>query len=396
MRHRWPLVPLGEVLRQVVDSHPVRADQSYPNFGIYSFGRGLFAKPPISGASTSATTLLRARKDHFIYSRLFAFEGAYGLVPEEFDGWFVSNEYPMFECDKSRIVPAYLAIYFKRPSVWNDVAQLSTGMGHRRRRIQPRHFLTHNLPLPPLDEQRRLVARIDELVGKIREAQALGEKARSERGLLISGLIDSVFRDAVARYGGYLLGDACLLITDGDHLTPTFSDEGVKFIFVGNVSSRYLHFIGCKFVDESYYQALSPSRKPKRGDVLYTAVGATLGVPALVDTDEPFCFQRHVALIRPDTSKTEPRYLWHLLQSRTVFDRAWSTTTGSAQPTIPLKAIRDLPMPLPPIAEQRRFVDYLDQLQGRLGALAEVQSRTHREIQDLFPAILDQAFRGDL
>ena len=49
MSHGWPRVPLGEVLRQVVGaSHPVHADRDYPNFGIYSFGRGLFPKPPIS------------------------------------------------------------------------------------------------------------------------------------------------------------------------------------------------------------------------------------------------------------------------------------------------------------------------------------------------------------
>ena len=132
---KWPMVPLVDVLRQVVDSHPVRTDQIYPNFGIYSFGRGLFAKPPISGAVTSAKSLYRARKGSFVYSRLFAFEGAYGLVPEEFDGCFVSNEYPMFECDLSRLLASYLAAYFKTPGVWEQTAQLSTGMGDRRRRI---------------------------------------------------------------------------------------------------------------------------------------------------------------------------------------------------------------------------------------------------------------------
>jgi len=82
-----------QALRDVVeDAHSVEADKQYPNLGIYSFGRGLFHKQPIDGALTSATTLYRVRKGQFIYSRLFAFEGAYGAVAEEFDEYFVSGE----------------------------------------------------------------------------------------------------------------------------------------------------------------------------------------------------------------------------------------------------------------------------------------------------------------
>ncbi len=76
----WPKVALGELLRHASEPVRVQQDADYPNFGIYSFGRGLFAKPPISGMQTSAGTLYRVRAGNFIYSRLFAFEGSYGLV----------------------------------------------------------------------------------------------------------------------------------------------------------------------------------------------------------------------------------------------------------------------------------------------------------------------------
>jgi type I restriction enzyme S subunit len=48
------------------------------------------------------------RAKQFIYSRLFAFEGAYGVVPDEFDGLFVSNEYPTFDLDTSRVTPDFV------------------------------------------------------------------------------------------------------------------------------------------------------------------------------------------------------------------------------------------------------------------------------------------------
>jgi len=69
----WPDVPLADLLRPAAEPVRVQEDREYPNFGIHSFGRGLFAKPPISGIQTSAGTLYRVRAGDFIYSRLFAF-----------------------------------------------------------------------------------------------------------------------------------------------------------------------------------------------------------------------------------------------------------------------------------------------------------------------------------
>jgi type I restriction enzyme S subunit len=172
----WPRVLLGEVLNQVSDPHAVRADQSYPNFGIYSFGRGLFEKPPISGTATSARTLFRVKVGHFIYSRLFAFEGAYGLVTDRFDGRFVSNEYPTFECVPNRLHPAFLAAFFRWQQTWQSAAEMSIGMGGRRQRIQPDQLLKYPIPLPPLAEQRRIVARVDAIANRVAEARRLREE----------------------------------------------------------------------------------------------------------------------------------------------------------------------------------------------------------------------------
>lgn len=186
----WPTVKLECVLDQVSDGHPVHADRQYPNFGIYSFGRGLFKKTPISGTATSAKTLYRVCAGNFIYSRLFAFEGAYGLVPEEFDGYFVSNEYPSFAIDQQIVHPEYLEIYFKSPKVWEEVSQLSSGMGDRRRRIQPEQFLTHSIPVPPLDQQRRIVAEMS----KVQEAISLHVEVGRELDALYRSMLTRAFR----------------------------------------------------------------------------------------------------------------------------------------------------------------------------------------------------------
>jgi type I restriction enzyme, S subunit len=160
----WSRITLRDVMTLELDEFAVNLAESYPNVGILSFGRGLFEKEPIEGAATSAKKLYRIREEQFIYSRLFAFEGAYAVVDEGFDGRYVSNEFPTFAVDNARIDPAFLAAYFRSPTVWRDLAGRSKGLGVRRQRVQPDAILEYEIWLPPIEEQRR-VARTMALVG---------------------------------------------------------------------------------------------------------------------------------------------------------------------------------------------------------------------------------------
>ena len=135
---------------------------------------------------------------------------------------------------------------------------------------------------------------------------------------------------------------------------------------------------------------------PSKGDILYSAVGATLGIPAIVNTNEPFCFQRHVAILKLNPQRADSQFVWHMLRSRTVFTTAWKSTTGSAQPTVPLRAIRQLPIPAPPLCEQHRIAADLDTLQTQVDALQNLCSQTTAELDALLPSVLDNAFKGNL
>jgi len=152
----WREVQLGELMRVDLDEVAVEPDRSYPNVGVLSFGRGLFEKPPIDGASTSATRLYRIRGGQLLYSRLFAFEGAYAHVEPRFDGFFVSNEFPAFTIDEGRADVGFLAAYLRSPAVWSELAKSSKGLGLRRQRVHPETLLAWRAWLPPLREQRRI------------------------------------------------------------------------------------------------------------------------------------------------------------------------------------------------------------------------------------------------
>jgi len=344
--------------------------------------------------------------------------------PNDGNTYLFSNFTMRLKPDRKKVIPEYLAWFLRSPQAFSwrfDKQQTTVGL----RNLQTKEYLSQEIPIPDLDvqqqivdylhalendnqdsnhlklpttltEQRRIVAQIESLATRVNEAQRLREEASEEANSLERSIIDKVYKSCLEQYGTIELANVCDSITDGDHITPKFEEKGVKFIFVGNVSSGFLHFRNCKYVLPEYFAKVRPQRKAQLGDILYSAVGATLGVTAIVDQQEDFCFQRHIAIIKPNREKLDSRFLWYVLRSATIFDFAWANTTGSAQPTVPLNAIRKFPVVIPPLDTQWRIVAYLDGLQAKVNALRELQSVSGDELSALMPSILDKAFRGDL
>jgi len=252
------------------------------------------------------------------------------------------------------------------------------------------------IPLPSIEEQHHIVARIEELAAKIEEAKGLRRVAVEETERLLVSSITRALKTIRGETREVTVEEIAQSVTDGDHQPPPKADSGIPFIFISNIVGGKIDFSNCKWVPPEYYASIQSSRIPKRGDILYTAVGATYGVPCLVNTDKPFCFQRHISIIKPDRSQILPEYLKWTLSSSDVYEQATKAVTGSAQPTVPLKGIRNLRFTLPTIHEQYRIVAYLDDVEIRVNALNQLQSETSTELDALLPSVLDVAFKGEL
>ncbi len=162
-------------------------------------------------------------------------------------------------------------------------------------------------------------------------------------------------------WGWARLADLCNVVTDGDHQPPPKATAGVAFLTIGNITNGYIDFDDCRLVPDDYFYSLAPYRTPKMGDILYTVVGATYGRPAIVETDREFCVQRHIAILKP-SSEIHLKFLFYMLRSPFVYDQASKSATGTAQPTIALRPLRNFVVPLPPAAEQARIAAKVDKL----------------------------------
>lgn len=392
----WPRVPLGDVLRLTLQSEEVRPDCVYPTFGVYGFGRGLFDKPPVSGSEISATKLFRASAGQFVYSRLKAFEGAFGLVPPQLDGRFVTNEFPTFDCVPGRLDQTYLNWYFRRPATWGEAARLSAGVGARRERLHPEEFLSLSIPLPPLAEQRRIVTRVEAVAARIAEAQQLREEAGGEADALLASARRHAFA-AVNHAPTSSLEEVCESIIDTLHSDPIYSEVGVPCVRSPDVREGWLDLQMTLRTSEEEFLRRTVRTVPRPDDLLFVRQGGGTGRVAVVQEDQRFSLGQAMMLLRPNPERIEPRFLYHQLRSPQVLEAQLAPCyIGTASPRVNIGELRRFRLVVPPLPEQRRIVAHLDALQAKADTLRALQSETAAELDALLPAVLAKAFAGEL
>lgn len=260
-------------------------------------------------------------------------------------------------------------------------------------------------PLAPLAEQQRIVDRIESLFTKLDEAkekaQAVVDSFETRKAAILhkafTGELTAKWREEhgvrMESWEVRTLDSVCSSIFDGDHMPPPKAESGIPFLVISNVNTGHLTFENTRFVPQEYYDTLSDTRKPQLGDVLYTLVGS-FGIPVVVNSKRPFCFQRHMALLRPiDVS---PQFLWYILQTPEMYDKASSIATGTAQLTVPIKGLRAMTIPRPNIAEQVEIVRILDGFFAREQSAKEAAEAVLDQIELMKKSILARAFRGEL
>lgn len=162
-RGGWRSVPFGEIAVLDKDEVTVESSASYDIAGVYSFGRGLLRRGPIEGSQTSYRTLHRLHAGQVVMSRLKAWEGAIAVVPESFNGSFVSPEFPTFKVDQASVRSTFLEAVLTSEAFWGGLKGASHGIGARRERVGADRLLEQRLWLPPIRYQDQVLMRIEAL-----------------------------------------------------------------------------------------------------------------------------------------------------------------------------------------------------------------------------------------
>jgi type I restriction enzyme S subunit len=270
--------------------------------------------------------------------------------------------------------------------------RMSGAVGHKR---VPKEFLEScEIPVPPIPEQQRIVGVLDEAFEGLATAKANAEKNLQNARALFESHLHSVFTEGGNGWIPTKLEDATDLITCGVAKRPEYVAQGIPFLSAKNVKNGEVIWSGYQCVSEATHRALTKNNKPKIGDILYTRVGS-YGEAAIIDRDIEFSIFVSLTLIKPKSNLLNA-FLKHYLNSSTVKQLAASSITGVGVGNLNVGAVREFPIHLPPVAEQRKIVAALDVLQKETQRLASIYEQKLAALEALKKSLLHQAFSGNL
>ena len=180
-------VSLGDFLTRSYEWVEPEPEQIYKQITARLWGKGLTLRAKVPGSTIAAARQLRAQSGQFLVSRIDARHGAFGIVPDELGGALVSNDFPCFDIDARLVIPRYFE-WYSRTSAFVDLCRRASEGSTNRVRLKENELLNMQIPLPTLDEQRRIVARLDRVAMLIGKAGRILERLDREAVLLTQSL----------------------------------------------------------------------------------------------------------------------------------------------------------------------------------------------------------------
>ena len=183
------------------------------------------------------------------------------------------------------------------------------------------------------------------------------------------------------------MNEVCAIITDGTHQPPKFSDAGIPFIFVSNITGDKITYDAEKFIDQDTYDVLIKRTPIEIGDILLSTVGS-YGHPAVVKTDKRFLFQRHIAYLKPKKELVDSDYLHGAILSPDAQRQIEEGVKGIAQKTLNLSEIKKMKIPVPSLDRQKEFAVFVLQVDKSKAVI----QKSLEEAQLLFDSLMQQYF----
>jgi type I restriction enzyme S subunit len=355
----------------------------YQFAGTYSFGRGIFRGDKKQGASFQLPKVQRIKTDDFIYCKIMAWEGAFGLASKHVDGCVLSGAFVAYEINRKRLDPKFIDYFFKIKSVWKNIGNKSTGTNVRRQSLHQDEFEAATIPLPPLAEQRCIVARIDELAAKIEEARGLRLHAAEEAEAFVTSLHAKLSGTRIKKLSEILrLDEDAVLIKP----TDSYPQVGVRGFGGGLFAKPATSGM------DTTYRAFN---RLYEGALVMSQVKAWEGAVAVCGKNLAGYFvSPEYRTFRFDPSEAIPSYFAAIVKTEWFWSRLKDATRGVGarrERTRPEQFL-NIEIPVPELVQQKEA----EIIFKKIDSLKRLQAETAAELDAMLSSILDKAFKGEL
>ncbi|MDQ6991066.1 MAG: restriction endonuclease subunit S [Mariprofundaceae bacterium] len=309
--------------------------------------------------------------------------------------------------DLRGVIPAcdidvdYLFFWFKGNAKFIE----SNGTGATVKGVKIGFIKSLQIPLPPLNEQKRIVAKLDAIFTRIDTAIThLQQTLKLSKALFASALNSALvptgnIESPPESWSCEVLQTVSNLVSDGTHHSPKeqFHDkqDGLyKYITSKNIKFDGLKLDNVTYIKKEVHDEIYARCNPENLDQLITKDGAMTGTCCLNTLDEAFSLLSSVALVKLKRELMLPHFLNYFLQSPTGQELMIGDISGAAITRTNLKKLKAIKVPLAPMKEQQRIVSYLNSLAERTRKLEASTQEKINDLTTLKASLLDSAFKG--
>jgi type I restriction enzyme, S subunit len=300
--------------------------------------------------------------------------------------------------EQERIVLKIEELFAQRKSALDSLSDVAPILKKFRQVVLTKAFTGQLIPQEPNDES------ADKLLRKIlMERRVVWQRELRSRGKDPTKLHykppmepESVIQPEIpATWTWAAVDQLCFMVTDGEHDTPKRQASGIPLLSARNVIDGSIRLEDVDHISKEEHQRIKKRLTITAGDVLLTCSG-TVGRSCVVPPNFDCSMVRSVALLKPVYGMVDSNYLSLALRSSLLQEQINQKKTQTAQSNIFQGKIRALVVPLAPLNEQRRVVQRLRELFGIASEIERSMMTAKRKVELLDQAILDKAFRGEL
>jgi type I restriction enzyme S subunit len=380
MKDAWKIVPLEKVLRYRKEFIHISDLEKYKRCRVQCHVQGIVLRDLVEGTQIRTKNQQICKEGDFMVAEIDAKLGGFGIVPEELEGAIVSSHYYLYEIDEDLLDRSFFSFFIRTPYFRDQVSsQGSTNYAA----IRYYDVLGYTMPLPPIAEQRQIVARIEELAAKIEEARGLRESAIEESQSLVTSLHLSLAGSRTVELNQVInLDERQEEVVYGKE----FPQVGVRG-FGGGLFAK-------EFVDstQTTYRAFNQLYD---GALVLSQVkgweGAIAVCPAELSGRYVSPEYRTFSCI---PGCAVPEYLASLVVIPWFWKQLKDLTRGMGgrrERTRPEQFLK-MKLPMPNIDQQKYAVAIFE----KVSQMQVARSDALEKVEGLLPAILDKAFKGEL
>lgn len=384
-------VPFSAILRRLNNSTLINEEQTYRCAGVCWYGKGAFVRETEIGMNIVRKKQWIVRAGNVIYNKLFAWKGAFAVADKSIDGCIVSDKFPIYEHNPDLIDLDYLRYYFQTSVLAESARRLSKGAAAiSKLTLNPPDFLKLEIPLPTIEEQKKIVHSIDKILSRIEEAKRFNGEAVKKAEQLLLSTYSEVFSDMNIMKHTKKVADICTHPQYGYTESAKQEPVGPKFLRITDIQNGLVNWDKVP-----YCMCWSKDKYLLRfNDILFARCGATTGKSFLVNSPPPEAvFASYLIRIRA-TDGVLPEYLYEFFQSPIYWSQVSEGKKGSALPNMNGQKLLSLEVPLPDSAEiQNQIVLYLTSIKNKVNELRELHTLAQKKMEDFIPSVLNQVFQ---